>query len=134
MATHIVIVDDHPEVRDLVRTILSSDGTFKIVGEATDGRGAIDLVESLQPHIVVMDIGLPFIDGVATTRIIVKRFTSVAVVILSIRDAPQSVVRALRAGASGYVVKHAMGKDLLPAIAAARKRERYVSPVLRIAH
>lgn len=132
VTTHIVVVDDHPEMRDLIRTILASDGTFEVVGEASDGYGAIELVETLRPDIVVMDIGLPVIDGVTTTRIIVERFASVAVVVLTIQDAPQSVARALRSGASGYVVKHAMGRDLVPAIAAAHKHERYVSPVLAL--
>jgi DNA-binding NarL/FixJ family response regulator len=101
----VLIVDDHPVVRHGLHAILQTDTTLDVVGEAEDGMDALEKVSSLQPRVVLMDIHMPRMDGLAATRRIKERFPRVAVVVLTLYNNDQYVVEAVKAGAAGYLLK-----------------------------
>jgi two-component system response regulator DegU len=104
-AIPVLIVDDHPVVRHGLQAILQTDPTLRVVGDAEDGMDALEKVASLRPRVVLMDIHMPRLDGLAATRKIKERFPQVAVVILTLYNNEQYVVEAVRAGAAGYLLK-----------------------------
>jgi len=124
----LLVVDDHDVVRAGVRTLLARHAGFEICGEASNGLDAIQKVQSLKPDIAVVDIRMPDLDGLEVTRRIRKISPQTEVVILTMYDSSHLVEEAIRAGARGYVLKMAVGRDLAAAIEAAHKQERFVSP------
>lgn len=104
-AIPVLIVDDHPVVRHGLRAILQTDETLHVVGEAEDGLDALDKVADLTPRVVLMDVHMPRMDGLAATRKIKERFPRVAVVVLTLYNNDQYVVEAVKAGAAGYLLK-----------------------------
>lgn len=128
MTIRVLLADDHALVRQGLRALLESKPGFTVVGEASDGREAVQLVEELHPDVVVMDIGMPGLNGLeATTRIVSKGFDT-RVVILSMYTDEIYVHQALRGGASAYVLKRAVYNELQLAIEAAYRGEKYLSP------
>jgi DNA-binding NarL/FixJ family response regulator len=103
----VLIVDDHPVVLEGLRNMLSTDRNIEIVGEAGDGAEAVAIVEEKEPNVVLMDIRMPNMDGVQATRRIKHQFPSTAVIVLTMYDTDAYVVDAVRAGASGYLLKDA---------------------------
>ncbi len=101
----LLIVDDHPVVRHGLQAILQTDPTLDVVGEAEDGLDALEKVALLHPRVVLMDVHMPKMDGLAATRRIKERFPRVAVVILTLYNNEQYVVEAVKAGAAGYLLK-----------------------------
>jgi DNA-binding NarL/FixJ family response regulator len=101
----VLIVDDHPVVRHGLRAILQTDPTLQVVGEAEDGLDALEKVGELHPRVILMDVHMPKMDGLAATRKIKERFPKVAVVILTLYNNEQYVVEAVKAGAAGYLLK-----------------------------
>jgi DNA-binding NarL/FixJ family response regulator len=101
----VLIVDDHPVVRHGLRAILQTDPTLVVVGEAEDGMDALDKVGELHPRVILMDVHMPRMDGLAATRKVKERFPKVAVVILTLYNNEQYVVEAVKAGAAGYLLK-----------------------------
>jgi DNA-binding NarL/FixJ family response regulator len=101
----LLIVDDHPVVRHGLQAILQTDATLRVVGEAEDGQDALEKVAELHPRVVLMDVHMPRMDGLAATRKIKERFPKVAVVILTLYNNEQYVVEAVKAGAAGYLLK-----------------------------
>ena len=101
----LLIVDDHPVVRHGLQAILQTDPTLSVVGEAEDGLDALEKVALLHPRVVLMDVHMPKMDGLAATRKIKERFPRVAVVILTLYNNEQYVVEAVKAGAAGYLLK-----------------------------
>lgn len=101
----VLIVDDHPVVRHGLHAILQTDPTLNVVGEAEDGLDALEKVATMQPRVVLMDIHMPRLDGLAATRRIKERFPRVAVVVLTLYNNDQYVVEAVKAGAAGYLLK-----------------------------
>lgn len=126
----LLLVDDHEVVRSGLRMLLEDQEDLKIVGEASSGKQALGLVESLKPDVVIMDITLPDISGIDATRQIKKLFPEVAVVALTIHEDQQYFFEMLQAGASGYVPKRAAPDDLITAIRAAYRGETYIYPSL----
>jgi DNA-binding NarL/FixJ family response regulator len=112
----IIIVDDHPTIREGLKAILSSEKNIEIIGEASSGEEAVELVREKQPDIVLMDIRLPKMSGIETTRAIKNENPNVSVIILSMYDFEMYTVEAIRAGADGYLVKDASRALLLQAI------------------
>ena len=108
----ILIVDDHPVVREGFRTMLSTDQTVEIVGEASDGAEAVAMVAEKEPNVVLMDIRMPNMDGIEATRHIKDKHPSISVIVLTMYDNDAHVIDAVRAGASGYLLKDA-SRDLL---------------------
>ncbi len=128
MAIRVVLADDHALVRQGLRALLESRPRFTVIGEADNGRKAIQLVEDLQPDVIVMDIGMPGLNGLEATRQIIGQGSETKVVILSMYTDEIYVHQALRAGASAYVLKRAVYNELQLAIEAARRGEKYLSP------
>jgi len=112
----ILIVDDHALVRAGIRALLQLQPDFQIVGEAADGHEAIQQVQQLQPDIVLMDIGMPGMDGLAATRAIHQNYPQVRIITLTQHENREYVLPALRAGARGYVLKRAPDDTLVRAI------------------
>ena len=124
----VLLVDDHTVVRQGLRRILESDEEIEIVGEAGDGRTAIDLVQKLRPHVVVMDVAMPELNGIEATRQIVKRIEGAKVLVLSMHGDDVYVRQALKAGARGYLLKDSEDLDLIKAVKAVRAGGSFFSP------
>jgi len=112
----VLIVGDYPVVREGLRTMLSSERTIEIVGEASNGVEALAMVAEKEPNVVLMDIGMPRMDGIEATRQINDKYPSVAVIVLTMYDSDTCIIDAVRAGASGYLTKHASRELLLHTI------------------
>ncbi|MFC1905410.1 response regulator [Chloroflexota bacterium] len=124
----ILVVDDHALMRDGIRALLGLQDDIEIVGEAAEGKEAIDLVQKLAPDIVVMDIGMPFMDGLEATRRIVKKNPTVKVLVLTQHINREYILSAIKAGAAGYVPKRALGSELVSAIHAVHRGESFLYP------
>jgi DNA-binding NarL/FixJ family response regulator len=127
MAYDIVLVDDHKLVRDGVKTILERGGEFRVVGEAESGTEAVQLCRRLNPPLVLMDIGLPGMNGIDATTEIMRHCPDTRIVMLSMYDDENSVVGAIRSGARGFVLKKASSAELLDALRAVAKGGSYLS-------
>jgi len=124
----ILIADDHGVVRKGLRLQLEQDDRFEVVGEATDGREAIRLTEETQPDIVIIDIGMPSLNGIQATVEITRRFPKIRVIILSMHSDESYVARALSAGAKGYLLKETAEIDLHRAVQAVAGGKSFFSP------
>lgn len=124
----VFLADDHTIVRKGIRSLLEADGGIEVVGEAEDGREAVEKVGKTLPDVVLMDIGMPGLNGLEATIQIKKTSPGVKVLILSMHSDEQYVHRVLQAGASGYLVKQAAEAELLVAIYAVSKGKKYLSP------
>jgi len=120
MAVRILLVDDHPIVRQGLRTLLEGRPGWEVVGEASDGIEALDKVQSLQPDVVVLDITMPRMNGLEACRLIQQKqkTSGLEVLVVTQHDSPQMMREALDAGARGYVVKSNAARDLLEAVEA----------------
>ncbi len=114
--TRILLADDHRIFRDGLRLLLSQEEDFLVAGEAEDGRAAVRLAVELNPHVVVMDVGMPGLNGIEATRQILRVDSSIRVIGLSVHDDRRFVTGMLMAGAKGYLLKNCAGDDLVHAI------------------
>jgi len=130
MQTTIVVADDHKIVREGIRKLLETREDFQVVGEASDGEEAVQMVLEKKPDIALMDIWMPRLSGIDATRRIGKRGLDTKVLVLSMHASRTYVEEVLRAGAAGYIVKNAASQDLLNAIDAVRSGVSYLSPVI----
>jgi DNA-binding NarL/FixJ family response regulator len=128
MPSDVLLVDDHKIMRDGIRAILSRDADFRVVGEAENGADALLFVKKHHPHLVLMDIGLPGLNGVETTAEILRHHPECKIVILSMYDDENSVVGAIRSGARGFVLKKVSDNDLLEALRVVARGGAYLSP------
>jgi len=112
----VLIADDHTILREGIRLLLGSQPDIHVVGEASDGRDAYFKVEELHPDVVLMDIGMPVLNGLDATQQIRRTFPNTKVLILTQHDNDEYVYRILQAGASGYVLKRVAGAELVSAI------------------
>jgi DNA-binding NarL/FixJ family response regulator len=126
----VLIVDDHPLFRDGIRALLESLPDTDAVGEASDGRSAVTMVDTLAPDVVLMDLQLPEMHGIEATRRIVAVHPEIAVLVLSMSDDDESVFAAMRAGARGYVLKGADHDEIHRAIVAAAAGEAIFGPAV----
>lgn len=124
----VLLVDDHQMMRDGLRAVLAGVPDIEVVGEASDGRMALDLVRTLHPDVVVMDVGMPELNGVEATRQIRAEFQGVKVIALSTHTDKSYVHHMLEAGACGYVLKIAAHDELVRAVRAASLGRTYLSP------
>jgi two-component system response regulator NreC len=125
----LLVVDDHPVVRAGLCTLLNAQPDMEVVGEAIDGDTAIERAGALQPDVVVMDITMEGIGGLAATREIAERFRASKVLVLTVHNSVEYLRQALDAGATGYVLKQAADTELAVAIRAVQRGEIYVYPV-----
>jgi two-component system, NarL family, response regulator LiaR len=102
----VVIADDHRGVRYTLRVIMEDFDDIQIIGEATNGNEAISLCESLQPDLVLMDLVMPYMDGVMATRLIARQLPHIRILVLTSGTEPDLITAALRAGACGYLEKN----------------------------
>jgi DNA-binding NarL/FixJ family response regulator len=128
--TRIVLADDHPVVRHGVRSLLQAEPEFTVVGEASNGLETVQLVEKLQPEVLVVDLMIPGLNGLEVTRQVKQRLPQTRVVVLSMHANEPYVLEALKNGASGYVLKDSSGTDLVLAVKQVLGGQRYLSPPL----
>jgi len=124
----VLLADDHTIVRKGLRSLLDSEAGIEIIGEAQDGREAIEKVEQLHPDVVLMDIVMPTLNGLEATRQIKKRFPEVKVLALTMHANEDYISQILRAGASGFVVKQATPAELVSAIQVVHRGDFFLSP------
>lgn len=126
----IVLADDHAVMRGGLRALLQQHEDFQVVGEAGDGREAVALCESLKPDVVVMDLTMPNLNGTEASRQIISRHPATAVVILTMHSDEAYVLRALKAGARGYLLKESAEAELISAIRAVQQGKAFFSPAV----
>jgi DNA-binding NarL/FixJ family response regulator len=127
-AIRLVIVDDHPVVRDGLRGMLDGVPDLDVVGEAGDGAEAVSVIGSLQPDVVLMDLRMPGLGGAATIRALAEQGIEARVLVLTTYDTDSDVVPALEAGATGYLLKDTPREELVRAIRAAARGEAVLAP------
>jgi two-component system, NarL family, response regulator NreC len=128
--TTVVLADDHPIVRQGLRTLLEAEGDFAVIGEEADGLKVVELVERLRPNVLLLDVRLPGLNGLEITRQMVQRALPTRIVILSMHANETYVLEALRHGAAGYILKDATPTEMLKAIREVAAGRRYLSPAL----
>jgi DNA-binding NarL/FixJ family response regulator len=128
MSYRVLIVEDHKIMRDGIKALLDRSSEFTVVGDVETGSEAIQICTDLRPDIVLMDIGLPGLNGVDSTAELLRHCPSTRVIMLSMYDDEDSVVSSIRAGARGYVVKQASSAELLDALRAVARGSSYLSP------
>lgn len=129
MPVRVLIADDHEVVRRGLRALLATDPAVTLVGEAADGRAAVDLAAQLQPDVVLMDLVMPGLDGIEATRQLLQVSPGSKVVVLTSFPDDQRVLPAIRAGALSYLLKDVPAEQLLAAIQAAHRGEPVLHPV-----
>jgi DNA-binding NarL/FixJ family response regulator len=124
----LVIADDHPVVRDGLSGMFTADPGFEVLGEAGDGAEAVRLAQVLSPDVILMDLRMPGMDGVTAIAELAKRGSAARVLVLTTYDTDNLVVRAIEAGATGYLLKDAPRAELLHAVRAAARGQAVLSP------
>lgn len=123
----ILVVDDHEVVRRGLRALLEAHPGWKVVGEAVNGRDAVEMVKQLKPDVTVMDISMPEMNGLEATRRILETTPQTEVLIFSMHKSDQMVREAMRAGARGYVLKSDASNGLVTAVEALSRHEPFFS-------
>lgn len=126
----IILADDHLIVRNGIKSLLTEIDEIEIVGEASDGQEAIDLVEKLLPDIVVSDITMPKINGIDLIKLINQRYPETKVLILSMHQDDEYIIKAIEAGAKGYLPKDTDEEELLRAIKVINNGEKYLNSMV----
>jgi len=124
----ILLADDHTVMRSGLKALLERQSDFEVTGEAADGREAVDLTEKLRPEVVVIDVAMPRLNGLDATQQIVSKHAGIAVVVLSMHSDEGYIIRALKAGARGYLLKDSAEADLIAAIRAVHDGKAFFSP------
>ncbi len=129
----ILVADDHAILRDGIRALLGVHSDMEIVGEAEEGNQAVEKVLELAPDVVIMDIGMPGIDGIEATRRIVKKSPKSKVLILTQHNNREYIVSAIKVGAAGYLPKKALGSELISAIRSVHQGGSFLYPSAAVA-
>lgn len=127
---NVLIADDHAIVRTGLRALLRSEPGLQLAGEATGGYEAIELVGKTRPDVLILDLSMPDLDGIAVTRQLKPEYPDLRILILTVHEDEAMLREAIRAGASGYIVKHAAEAELIAAIKAIRHGDLYVDPAM----
>ena len=128
----VVVADDHPLVRSGIRAVCNTSADIELVGEAADGQQAIDEVQRLRPDVVLMDLEMPNLGGIAAIRRIVEDCPATTVLVLTMFDDDDSVAAAVAAGANGYLLKGSDGDDILAALRSAAAGQAVFGPALAV--
>jgi DNA-binding NarL/FixJ family response regulator len=126
----LILVDDHPLVREGLRKVLELEKEFEIVDEAGDGQGAINVARLHKPDVILMDINMPGTNGIEATRVIKREFPSVGVIALTIHEEEEYVLELVRAGVSGYVLKDIAPAKLIETIKMVAKGHSVIDPII----
>lgn len=126
----VLLVDDHTLMRKGLRSLLEEEESVTVIGEAADGHQALEEVMALMPDVVLMDITMPRLNGIEATRQLKQRFPQVRVIMLTMHESEEYIFQALRAGASGYVLKGAAVAELVTAVQAVFRGDSYLSPTV----
>ena len=124
----VIIADDHAIVRAGLRALIHADASLELVGEAAGGYEAIELVEKNRPEILVLDLSMPDLDGISVTREIHLKFPDLNILILTLHEDEALLKEAIKAGASGYILKRAAETELISAIRTILRGDLYVDP------
>jgi two-component system, NarL family, response regulator NreC len=130
LTVHILIADDHGVLRGGLRVLLNEQPDWQVVGEASDGTQALRLTEELHPDLLLLDISMPGVDGIEVTRLLKQRMPQLQILILTVHEDQEMLREAVRAGASGYVIKRAAQSELISAINAVLRGDLYVHPAM----
>lgn len=128
MSIRIVVVDDHPVVRAGIVGLLAGEPDLVVVGEAADGSGAVAVVERERPDVVLMDLRMPVLDGASATERVLRTQPTARVVVLTTYETDADILRAVEAGASGYLLKDTPREELVAAVRAAADGETVLAP------
>jgi DNA-binding NarL/FixJ family response regulator len=126
--TRVLICDDHPVVRTGLRGMLEGQADFEVVGEAENGEEAVELAGRLRPDVILMDLRMPKLDGVSATARVGERWPDAHVLVLTTSDSGSDILRAVEAGATGYVLKDAPREELFRAVRAAAEGKPLLAP------
>ncbi len=126
----ILVADDHVLIRAGVRSLLQSIADFQVVGEASDGMEAMELVSALRPDVLLTDIAMPNLNGLMVAEQVAEKYPEVRVIIVSMHTNEEFVAQAVKAGAAGYLLKDADGSELEFAIRAVTRGESYLTPAI----
>jgi DNA-binding NarL/FixJ family response regulator len=129
-AKRIVIVDDHPLFRKGLEQLIHSDGTFAVCGEADNGADAMEVIRKLNPNLAIVDLSLPGANGIELIKNIRAEFPKMPILVVSMHDESLYALRALRAGAEGYVMKHEAMANVIQAIHEVFNGRPYLSPAM----
>jgi DNA-binding NarL/FixJ family response regulator len=130
MQLEVFIAEDHNLVRSGIRALLDPAPDLKVVGEAANGRQAVEMVRTLRPGLVLMDVAMPELNGIEAARQVISENADTKVVMLSMHEDRHYVFESLKAGATGYVLKSAAFQDLIAAISTVMSGKNYISPAL----
>jgi DNA-binding NarL/FixJ family response regulator len=130
MQLEVFIAEDHNLVRSGIRALLDAAPDLKVVGEAANGRQAVEMVRTLRPGLVLMDVAMPELNGIEAARQVISENADTKVVMLSMHEDRHYVFESLKAGATGYVLKSAAFQDLIAAISTVMSGKNYISPAL----
>lgn len=128
MPIRVVLIDDHAVLRDGLKLLLGLEPDLEVSGEAGTGEEGVTLAESVRPQVVVTDVGLPDIDGLEVTRRLRERLVTTRVLVLTVHDEDEYIYSLMQAGASGYVLKNAAGKDLVEAVRTVASGRPWIQP------
>jgi DNA-binding NarL/FixJ family response regulator len=126
----ILVADDQPLVRAGIRRVLEADAAFTVVGEAADGHEAVALARALRPDIVLMDVRMPIVDGIEATSRLIESGSTARIVVLTTFGIDEYVLGALRAGASGFVLKEAPPEEILEAVRVVAAGDALIAPAV----
>ena len=126
----ILLADDHAIVRQGLKLILSAHLDLQVIGEAANGREAVDMAQKLNPDVVLMDVGMPELNGIEATRRMTEANSRIRVLVLSMHKEATYVRETLRAGARGYILKDAIDTELLNAVRSVARGDGYISPAV----
>lgn len=129
-AIKILVADDHTIVRQGLKLILSAQADLQVVGEAANGREAVELAEKLRPDIVLLDVAMPELNGIEATRKMMESNSRIRILVLSMHKEAVYVREILRAGARGYILKDAIDTELLSAVRSVARGDGYISPAV----
>lgn len=130
MSTRVLLADDHGLVRKGLRFVLEQEADIEVVGEAADGREVVRMAEELNPSVVIMDIAMPHLNGIDAAAQIIKQRPGVAIIMLSVHSDESYLLRALNAGAKGYLLKDSAELDVVRAVRAAAHGRPFFSPAI----